>query len=177
MKNPRGRVLPGIFPRFNPKKKTMNNLPYIDLGCDAATLRKYALENFGKKISATAKDETVRVRFREIYKEETGIELQDVDPLDDHEDDEPEEGERQKEEKPQPTHVTINVQDDERDPHPICGSVNFVSYRIERNKDVKVPWHIYQSLLIAKRTVVDPDTKVSKEVPMYPFSVVDFHFE
>lgn len=152
-------------------------LPYIDLGCGADTLRKYSMEHFGKKISAQAKDETVIDRFREIYKEETGVTLASIDDVPDpDEDEETEDQEKAKDDKPKPIAVTINVQDDEKDPQPITGSVQFVPYRIVRNVNVRVSLPILHSLQNAMKTVYNPLTMESKEVPMYPFSIVEYHF-
>lgn len=155
------------------------NLPYIDLGASPELLRQYALDHFGKKISSRASDETVIDRFREIYKEETGVTLPDVAPFDDDQDDEDDDDKpaEVKAEKPKPTFVTINVHDDENDPHPITVGVQFTAWRIRRNEDVKIPYRVYEALLNAKRTVINPETKQTKEVPTYPFSVVEFHFE
>lgn len=152
-----------------------SKLPYIDLGCDTEDLKKYALEHFGKKIAANAHPETVISRFREIYKEETGITLQDIEDVDEFNEDD-EEPVKQEKKKPTPSHVTINIQDDEKDPHPVCGSVQFVAYRIRRNEDVKVPYHIFLSLRDAKKTVLNEKME-AKEVPAYPFSVVEYHFD
>lgn len=157
-----------------------STLPYIDLGQDAETLRKYALEHFGKKISAIAKDETVVDRFQAIYEEETGVKLAPVDKTlgdDDDDDDEEKVAEQSKAAKPQPIAVTIIVQDDENDPGAICGSVNFVAYRIQRNKEARVSMPILESLRNAKKMVYNPDTMEGKEVIAYPFSIVEYHFE
>jgi hypothetical protein len=159
------------------------NLPYIDLGAGADALRKFALEYFGKKISHQAKDETVIDRFREIYKEETGVTLADVEPDLDEDDDQDEGVEgaegtivEETKPKPKPVAVTINVQEDEKDTQPIVGSVQFVPYRIMRNVNVRVSMPILTSLQNAMKTVYDPKTMESREVPMYPFSIVEYHF-
>ncbi len=149
-------------------------LPHIDLTAAPEALRQYAMEHLGAKIAANAKDETVRDRFKDIYFKETGIELAPID--------EPEKKPAKKSaekvaEKPQPIAVTINVQDDPLDPSPICGAVNFKSYRIMRNTDVRVSLPILESLRNAKRTIYDPENMNPKEVPMYPFSIVEHHFE
>jgi hypothetical protein len=149
-------------------KMSIENLPYVDLGCSADTLRKYCQDHFGKKISTNAKDETVVERFAQIYLEETGIALT---PVTDSKDDDEEKTARQ------PTHATIVVQDDERDPSPVCGSVNFVAYRIPRNKEVKVPYKIVESLRHASKTIYDPDTMEPKQILSYPFSIIENHYE
>jgi len=148
---------------------SIENLPYVDLGCSADTLRKYCQDHFGKKISTNAKDETVVERFAQIYLEETGIPLSPVTRSKD--DDE--------EVKParNPTHATIIVQDDERDHSPVCGAVNFVAFRIERNKEVKVPYKIVNALRHASKTVYDPDTMEPKQILAYPFSIIENHYE
>lgn len=153
-----------------------SSLPYIDLGCGSEALRKYALEQFGKKISVQAKDATVIDRFREIYKEETGVTLADIPDENDEDEETDEVTEEEEEIKPKPIAVTINVQDDEQDPHPIVGSVQFVPYRIVRNVNVRVSIAILTSLQNAMKTVYNPQTMESKEVPMYPFSIVEYHF-
>lgn len=154
------------------------SLPYIDLGCDPAILRQYALEHFGKKISIQAKDDTVVDRFREIYKEETGITLADIktddDGFDFDDDDKP--PVQVVDNKPKPIAATINVQDDPIDPHPITGSVQFVPYRIVRNVDVRVSIPILNSLKSAVRTIYNPDTMLPKDVPTYPFSIIEYHY-
>jgi hypothetical protein len=152
-----------------------STIPYIDLACGADTLREYALNNFGKKISPQAKDETVIDRFREIYKEETGITLADIKTDAEEEEDLPEKNPSGVE-KPKPIAVTINVQEDEKDTQPICGSVQFVPYRIVRNVNVKVSIPILVSLQNAMKTIFNPKTMEAKEVPMYPFSIVEYHF-
>ena len=152
-----------------------SELPYIDLGCGADMLRQYALDHFGKKISPQAKEETVIDRFREIYKDETGVTLADIaDVPEDKEEDETEAAAEI--EKPKPIAVTINIQDDEKDTQPIVGSVQFVPYRIVRNTKVRVSIPILTSLQNAMRTIYNPKTMEAKEVPMYPFSIVEFHF-
>jgi hypothetical protein len=153
-------------------------LPYIDLGASAEALRQYALDHFGKKISPIAKEDTIRDRFAAIYEEETGIKLQPVESLNDEEDEKEDEvkAESAKPAPPKPIAATIIVQDDEKDPGAICGSVNFVAYRIMRNTEVRVSMMILESLRNAKKTVYDPALKSSKEVQAYPFSVVQYHF-
>ncbi len=155
-----------------------STLPYIDLGASADVLRQYALDHLGKKISVNAKDETVIDRFAAIYEEETGVKLQRVDPIKDDEDEEDEKPAETpaKPAGPKPIAATIIVQDDEKDPGAICGSVNFVAYRIMRNVEVRVSIPILESLRNAKKTIYDPKTMTSKEVLAYPFSVVQFHF-
>lgn len=159
-----------------------NTLPYIDLGAPADILRQYSMEQFGKKISATAKDETVVERFKAIYLEETGIELTVMPGSGAPEFDDEDEGDTPPAAAPQvakkrlPIAATIIVHEDEKDPSPICGSVNFVAYRIKRNTEARVSMKILQSLKNAKKTVYDPETMESKEVLQYPFSIVEYHF-
>lgn len=154
------------------------SLPYIDLGAPADVLRQYALEHLGRKISPVAKDETVVDRFAAIYEEETGIRLQPVEPMkdDDDEDEEEKPAAEKKPAAPKPIAATIIVQDDEKDPGAICGSVNFRAYRIKRNIEVRVSMAILESLRNAKKTVYDPKTMISKEVLSYPFSIVQLHY-
>ena len=155
-------------------------LPYIDLGASADTLRSYAQDHFGKKISSQAKDETVRSRFADIYEEETGTRLAevslDLDGEDFDKDPEDEEAKAIEAAKPKPRAYKIVVQDDQNDPHPITGGVNFVSYRIIRNKEAIVSPAILESLRNAKKEIFDPDTMVGSEVPQYPFSIVEVLF-
>ena len=150
-------------------------LPYVDLAFDAEALRQYSKDNFGKKIAPNAKPETVVDRFREIYKEETGVTLADIGP--DVDPEEEEEEEAPKDEAPKPIAVTINVQDDEKDTQPIVGSVQFVPYRIVRNVNVRVSIPILVSLQNAMKTVYNPKTMEAKDVPMYPLSIVEYHFQ
>lgn len=159
--------------------ETTQSLPYIDLGNEPSVLIQYAKDHFGVRIAANAKPETVVAKFRELYKDATGTVLPDVAPLDDDFEDDEQEDEKvaAKKEKPVPTHVTINIQEDEKDKHPVCGSVQFVPYRIMRNVNVKVRYQIYQSLKDAVKTVLDTATMEKKDVPAYPFSVVEFHFD
>lgn len=159
-----------------------SKLPYIDLGCDAEILKQYALDHFGKKISAQAKDETVVSRFKAIYFEETGVTLAEIADVSDPDEDDADEDTDEtttpaKDKKPQPIAVTIIVQDDEKDPHPIVGGVQFVPYRIVRNVEVRVSIPQLTSLRNAMKTVYNPETMEPKQVPMYPFSIVDHHFE
>jgi len=154
-----------------------NALPYVDLAFDAEALRQYTKDNFGKKIASNAKPETVVDRFREIYKEETGITLADIGPDIDPEEEESAAVEQETDKAPKPIAVTINVQDDEKDPQPIVGSVQFVPYRIVRNVDVRVSIPILVSLQNAMKTVYNPKTMEAKDVPMYPFSIVEYHFK
>lgn len=148
-------------------------LPYVDLGNSVDVLRQYAQDHFGKRIPATAKDETVRDRFAAIYFEETGVKLAKVDIVADEPDalipDEPK--------KRKPTHATIIVQDDEKDPGAVSASHNFVAFRIQRNVEVKVNISQLESLQHAKRTIYHPDTMEPKDVLSYPFSIVEYHYE
>lgn len=164
--------------------KDATALPYIDLGQPADILRQYAKDNFGKVISPIAKDETVIDRFQSIYEEETGIKLQPVAKvdIDENEDDAlvPEKATpkaKTKAEKPKPIAATIIIQDDPTDPMPITGGANFLSYRIKRNEEVRVSMAIINSLSDAKKTLYDPKTMASKEVLLYPFSIIKYHFE
>lgn len=174
-----------------------NSLPYIDLGADTEILRKYALDHFGKKISTNYKPETVAERFREIYKEETGIELQqvaaitddpDVDNDDDVQGESPDEvhddlPEVKKKpaklvkQKRIPTHATIILQDDPTDPGDVKVGAQFVSYLIKRNVEVRVPIAVLNALKDAKQTLYNPKDMTSKEVLAYPFSVMEYHYE
>jgi hypothetical protein len=156
-------------------------LPYIDLGASEEVLRAYALDHFGKKIHPNAKGQTVVDRFAAIYEEETGVKLQPVenDFGEDDGDDTDVAATTDQENKPperKPIAATIIVQEDEKDPAPICGSVNFVAYRIMRNVEVRVSMPILNSLRNAKKTVYNPKTMESKEVLAYPFSVVQYHY-
>lgn len=165
----------------------MSELPYIDLGADPATLRQYAQDHFGKKISPQAKDDTVKDRFKAIYFEETGVTLADVDPLLDDDDfeadmvvDQPAATTTAAVTTPavrQPIAATIIVQDDPMDPGAICGAVNFVPFRIMRNVEVRVSIPQLNALKMAVKTTYDPKTMAPKDVLAYPFSVVEMHFE
>lgn len=165
-----------------------NSLPYIDLGADAETLRRYAKDNFGKLISSQAKEDTVKDRFAAIYEEETGVKLVPVESLDDDLDlddkneEEPAEvkvkvAKPAKTEKPVPTGATIIVQDDPTDPQPITGGYNFTSFRIIRNVPVRVNMGVLNALRDAVETRYDPKTLEKKDVIAYPFSVVEYHFD
>lgn len=165
------------------------SLPYIDLGCGAEVLRKYALDNFGKKISPQAKDETVVDRFREIYLDETGITLADIEPEQElnFDDDGPEETTEtvaKTTARPQPTAVTINIQEDEKDTHPAVGSHNFQTFRIVRGVDVRVSINTYHALKDAQKDVLIQKTALDgtvistiKSVQTYPFSIVEWHYD
>ncbi len=149
----------------------MLDFPHIDLTATPDALRQYAQEYFGKKISTQAKDDTVRERFAQIYLEETGITLEGVDQQ------EKKSGtQAEPEVKRKPKFATIIIQDDEKDPSPVTGSVQFVAYRIKRNVEVKVRWAIVESLKNAVRTVYDPETMAPKDVTGYPFSIVELHY-
>jgi len=167
-------------------------LPYIDLGADKDILRQYALEHFGKKISAIAKDETVVDRFQAIYEEETGVKLAPVDKTlndDDEPDTDGEDIEAVAETKPKaksakakpvkryPIAATIIVQDDPADPSDVKVGAQFVAYLIKRNVEVRVPMSVLESLKDAKQTHYDPKTMESKDVLSYPFSIVQYHYE
>lgn len=163
--------------------KDVTALPYIDLGQPADVLRQYAKDNFGKVISPIAKEETVIDRFQSIYEEETGIKLQPVAKVDLDEDDDEVVQEKAtpknkaKAEKPKPIAATIIVQDDPTDPMPITGGANFLSFRIMRNVEVKVSMAIVNALSDAKKTLYEPKTMIAKEVLLYPFSIIKYHFE
>ncbi|MBV5329138.1 MAG: hypothetical protein JZU65_16175 [Chlorobium sp.] len=153
----------------------MSEIPFIDF--DAATaeeLRKYCEDNFGKKIHVSAKDETVRERFAQIYLEETGNKVVRKDPLFD---DDEVESEPDTKKKPQPTHATIIIQDHEGDTSHVSGCVNSLTFLIQRNVEVKVRAEIVEVLRNAVRTVYDPITMAPKDVLAYPFSIIEYHFE
>ncbi len=150
-----------------------NTLPYIDLGASTEVLREYAKEHFGKVIHPSAKPETVVDRFASIYFEETGVELAPVEQPAGDGDGDPKEDEPER----KPIAATILVHDDEKDPSPICGSVQYQAYRIKRNTNVRVSMPILETLKNAKKTVYDPETMVAKEVAVYPFSIVQYHYE
>lgn len=156
----------------------IQSLPYIDLGADPEILRKYAKDHFGKVIHPNAKGDTVVARFKEIYLEETGVSLADIDPeaTDNDTDDDPDDATKAQQERV-PKFVTINIQDDEKDPSPVVGSVNFRAFRIVRNTDVKVSYAIFVALKNAIRDVLNEKGEVVKQVPYYTFSVVDKHYE
>lgn len=151
----------------------MSELPHIDLTAAPEALRQYAQDHFGKKISAQAKDETVVERFAQIYFEETGITLEGADPQ--GKKDAPP-AKKDPDIKKEPTHATIIVQDDDKDPGAICGSVDFVPYRIVRNVEVKVSNKILNSLRTAMKTIYDPETMAPKDILAYPFSIVELHY-
>jgi len=165
----------------------MSELPYIDLGADPATLRQYAQDHFGKKISPQAKDDTVKDRFKAIYFEETGITLADVDPLFNDDDfeadmviDQPAATATVTAATPavrQPIAATIIVQDDPADPGAVSGAVNFVSFRIMRNVEARISIPQLNALKLAVKTTYDTSTMAPKDVLAYPFSVVEMHFE
>lgn len=153
----------------------ISSLPYIDLGASPADLIKYAQEHFGIRIASNAKPETVVARFAGIYKEETGKTL---DPVVDNDPDEDEDDVQEPAEAPKvPKYVTINIHPDEKDPHPVTGGANFRSFRVERNKDVKVPFWVYNSLKNAVTIKTDPKTMEKRPVQTYPFSVLEQHYE
>lgn len=153
-----------------------STLPYVDLGNSPDALKEYAKTNFGKVISPLAKDDTVKDRFAAIYFEETGVKLAPVDIAPEEPDDEDEKSVTPAV-KREPIAYTIVVQDDPLDTGAICGSVNFIAYRIQRNVEVKVSKLIYESLKNAVRTIYDPVTLEPKDIPYYPFSVVQVHYE
>lgn len=150
-----------------------SSLPYIDLGAPPATLKQYALDHFGKKISAQAKDETVVDRFQAIYFEETGVQLKPIEESADEADDN---DKGQAEVKRKPVAATIRVQDNPLDRGAIVGGVNFVSYRIMREVDVKVSIPVLEALRNGKTSLHDPETLEEKVVQTYPFSIVEMHY-
>lgn len=162
----------------------ISTLPYIDLGASEEALRAYALDHFGKKIHPNAKGKTIVDRFAAIYEEETGVRLQPVEDPDNGEEGDDDEdvaaagaATSKKPVERKPIAATIIVQEDEKDPSPICGSVNFVAYRIMRNVEVRVSMPILNSLRNAKKTVYNTKTMESKEVLAYPFSIVEYHYD
>jgi hypothetical protein len=162
-------------------------LPYVDLSNSADALRAYAQEHFGKKISANAKDETVRERFAQIYHEETGAALPAYDPAADKPpvDDDDDDGDQDSpvhtatnppgtKEKKTPKYVVVNLQEDPSDIHDVKLGLNFRTYLIQRNVDTKIPFALLGVLRDSKRTVYNPKTMVAKEVPAYPFSILEY---
>lgn len=158
-----------------------NTLPYIDLGADSDTLRKYAKEYFGKMISSQAREDTVKDRFAAIYEEETGVKLAPISPLDDNEDDDLDDDPQEKVKsssppKRTPTHATIIIQDDPEDPQDVKVGAQFTPFLIKRNVEVKVPIAVLNALKDAKQDLYDHKTMEKKEVLAYPFSVLQLHF-
>jgi len=157
-----------------------NTLPYVDLSNSPDSLRAYAIEHFGKKIHPSAGDATVRERFGQIYKEETGRELPPYDPAADqgsNDFDDDAEQSAATEKKREPKFAVVLLAEDEHDPHDVKLGHNFTAYLIQRNVETKVPYFMVNVLRDAKRMVFNPRTMEAKEVPAYPFSIVELIYD
>ena len=159
-----------------------STLPYVDLSNSPDALRLYAQEHFGKKIHPNAAEDTVRERFAKIYKEETGKILAPYDPEADpalnnlDEDDDQQDATTTPAPKV-PKFAVIVMQEDPLDPHDVKLGHNFVAYTIWRNEEVKIPHFLVSVLRDAKKEVFNPKTLEKKEVPAYPFSIVDLIYD